>query len=65
VCPLIFDSVRAVQKRILSEGVRDVSSVFVTVDPEIDTPDILRAYAGRRSADLRYDLAGHREEMSP
>lgn len=52
VCPLIYDSVGAVQKRLLSEGVRDVRSVFVTVDPEIDTPEVLRAYAARRGADL-------------
>lgn len=52
VCPLIFDSVSAVQKRAREEGLRDLSAVFVTVDPEIDTPAILKTYALRRGADL-------------
>ncbi|TAN48797.1 MAG: SCO family protein [Betaproteobacteria bacterium] len=52
VCPLIFDSVRAVQARARAEGRRDIAAVFVTVDPEIDTPEILKAYASRRDADL-------------
>jgi protein SCO1/2 len=52
VCPLTFESVGAVQKRAVSEGVRDVSSVFITVDPEIDTPEVLRAYASRRGVDF-------------
>ena len=56
VCPLTFESVGAVQKRAVSEGVRDVRSVFITVDPEIDTPEVLRAYAGRRGADLATTL---------
>lgn len=52
VCPLIFDSVSAVQKRAHAEGLRTVAAVFVTVDPEIDTPEILKGYALRRGADL-------------
>lgn len=52
VCPLIFDSVAAVQKRAQAEGLRGVRSVFVTVDPEVDTPEVLRSYAQRRGADL-------------
>jgi protein SCO1/2 len=52
ICPLIYDSVGAVQKRVRSEGMSGVRSVFVTVDPEIDTPEVLKAYAERRGADL-------------
>jgi protein SCO1/2 len=65
VCPLIFDSVGAVQQRARSAGLRDVRSVFVTVDPEIDTPEVLKAYAGRRSADLASTvfLTGSAEEL--
>lgn len=65
ICPLIFESVNAVQKRIRSEGVLDFSSVFVTVDPEIDTPEVLRAYASRRGADLSSTvfLTGNEEAL--
>jgi protein SCO1 len=67
VCPLIYDSVGAVQKRVLSEGNRDVRAVFVTVDPEIDTPDVLKAYAVRRGADLTTTifLTGGEAELRP
>ncbi|TAK50689.1 MAG: SCO family protein [Betaproteobacteria bacterium] len=51
VCPLIFDSVSAVQARARAQGLRDIAAVFVTVDPEIDTPEILKRYAERRGAD--------------
>lgn len=65
VCPLIFDSVSAVQERARVEGLRDLSAVFVTVDPEIDTPAILKAYALRRGADLSTTvfLTGRSEDL--
>jgi protein SCO1/2 len=65
VCPLIFESVSAVQKRALSQGLRDVRSVFVTVDPEIDAPDVLKTYASRHSADLSITvfLTGSEQEL--
>lgn len=52
VCPLMFESVGAVQGRVRAEGLRDVVAVFVTIDPEIDTPEVLKAFASRRGADL-------------
>ncbi|OGL15183.1 MAG: hypothetical protein A3K12_08445 [Candidatus Rokubacteria bacterium RIFCSPLOWO2_12_FULL_71_19] len=52
VCPLMFGAVTAVQRRVQAEGRGDVVSVFVTTDPEVDTPDVLRAFAVRRGADL-------------
>jgi protein SCO1/2 len=41
--------------------------VFVTVDPEIDTPDVLKAYAVRRGADLTTTifLTGGEAELRP
>lgn len=52
ICPLIYDSANAVQARARAAGQRDLALVFITVDPEIDTPEILKAYALRRGADL-------------
>ncbi len=52
VCPLMFGAVTAVQRRVQAEGRGDVVSVFVTTDPEVDTPEVLRAFATRRGADL-------------
>ncbi len=65
VCPLIFDSVSAVQARARAEGLRELAAVFVTVDPEIDTPAILKAYAMRRGADLSTTafLTGRSEDL--
>ncbi|MBI2527281.1 MAG: SCO family protein [Candidatus Rokubacteria bacterium] len=52
VCPLMFGAATAVQRRVQAEGRGDVVSVFVTTDPEVDTPEVLRAFATRRGADL-------------
>jgi len=64
-CPLIFDSVSAVKGRIRAEDRQHVAAVFVTVDAEIDTPEVLRAYAQRRGADLANTvfLTGSSEEL--
>lgn len=65
VCPLILESVSAVQARARTEGLRELRAVFVTVDPEIDTPAILKIYAERRGADLATTvfLTGRSEEL--
>ena len=65
VCPLIFDSVSAVQARARAQGQADLAAIFVTVDPEIDTPEILKAYALRRGADLATTvfLTGRDEDL--
>lgn len=52
VCPVMFQVVTEVQKRVQAEGRGDVFAVFVTTDPEIDSPQVLKAFALRRSADL-------------
>lgn len=65
VCPVMYHVVTEVQKRVQAEGRGDVVSVFVTTDPEIDTPQVLKAFALRRSADLSatYLLTGKPEEL--
>ena len=52
VCPVMFNVVTEVQQRVQAEGRGDVVSVFVTTDPEIDSPEVLKTFAMRRSADL-------------
>lgn len=51
VCPLIYGAVTSVQQRVKTEGRDDLVCVFVTTDPEVDTPDVLKAFATRRGAD--------------
>ena len=52
VCPVMFHVVTEVQKRVQAEGHGDVASVFVTTDPEIDSPEVLKTFAVRRSVDF-------------
>ena len=50
VCPVMFSVVTEVQQRVQAEGRGDVVSVFVTTDPEVDSPQVLKTFAMRRSA---------------
>lgn len=65
VCPVMFHAVTEVQKRVQADGRGDVVTVFVTTDPEIDSPQVLKAYALRRSADpaATYLLTGTPDEL--
>ena len=45
VCPTTMAELAAIRKSLGSEGGK-VESVFVTIDPERDTPEILKAYVG-------------------
>ena len=45
VCPTTMAELSRIRKSLGSEGDR-VESVFVTIDPERDTPEILKAYVG-------------------
>lgn len=52
VCPRLTASLRQLARRYRDEGVDGVRLVSFTVDPEHDTPERLRDYAGSRSLDL-------------
>ncbi len=52
VCPRLTAEVSRLQRRYREEGVDGVRLVSFSVDPEHDTPERLRDYAGRRSLDL-------------
>jgi len=52
VCPLITASLAALQRRLAPEERGRVFFISITVEPEMDTPAVLRAYAKRHGADL-------------
>lgn len=51
VCPLITNQVANLHRRVRDERVRFVS---ISVDPSVDTPEVLADYAARYGADERW-----------
>ena len=51
VCPTTLYELAGYQSALKAEG-RDLNIVFVTVDPERDTPEILKTYVGSLSPDI-------------
>jgi protein SCO1/2 len=51
ICPMLTSQMANLQRRLAAHG-DAVHLVTVTVDPEVDTPERLRAYAERHHADL-------------
>jgi protein SCO1/2 len=63
-CPLIIDTVRAVENKLDAVSRRDVRVLLVSIDPEHDTPEALAATARERRIDTgRWTLA-HADERS-
>lgn len=52
VCPLITRTMTELQRRLGSGERKRIFFLAVTVEPEVDTPVVLRAYARRHGADL-------------
>lgn len=50
ICPLLTRRMAGLQERYAADGV-DVRLLSITVDPENDTPDVLREYARANGAD--------------
>lgn len=46
-CPMTLGRIRTALKRLPAETARQVAVLFVTVDPERDTPQRLRTYLGK------------------
>lgn len=65
VCPVMFNVVTEVQQRVQAEGRGDVVCVFVSTDPEVDSPQVMKAFALRRGADLSSTtlLTGSADEL--
>ena len=51
VCPGTLAELASVKQKLGADG-RRVQGVFVTVDPERDTPEVLKAYVGSFGADF-------------
>jgi protein SCO1 len=52
-CPRLTSKLVEIQRRISKAGKASVRFVAISVAPEIDTPDVLKAYAKVHGADLR------------
>lgn len=66
VCPLITAKLARLQKLLKDKGEKNVHLLSITTDPEIDRPEILKAYAQRFGADLTSwsFLTGSRAELA-
>ena len=60
VCPTTLLELAAVKKALGADGAR-VQGIFIAVDPERDTPELLKAYVGNFGADF-VALRGTAEE---
>ncbi|HUP47392.1 MAG TPA: SCO family protein [Thermoanaerobaculia bacterium] len=62
ICPIMSRNMAALTKKVPKEAA--VRFVSITVDPERDTPEVLRAYASRFRNDERWTfLTGEREAI--
>ena len=52
VCPLITAAMTGVQQHLTARERFDVFFLSVTLEPEVDTPAVLQAYAEHHGADL-------------
>jgi protein SCO1/2 len=52
-CPLLTAKMAIVQRKLGADFGSRVRFVSITVEPEVDTPAVLKAYAGNFGADLR------------
>lgn len=50
-CPRLVADMREIQKKVPAEKNEDVKYVFVSIDPEVDTPERLKAFAKENQMD--------------
>jgi protein SCO1/2 len=53
MCPLATTNMVATQRKAAEAGVSDIEFVSITLDPEYDTPSVLRTYAMQRAIDTK------------
>ena len=51
MCPLSTSKMALLQKMAAEKGIQDLEFISVTLDPQFDTPGVLRAYADRYGID--------------
>ena len=64
VCPVLTQSLSAVEAELNEDERKDVTFVSITVDPEYDTPEALKEYSERMGASWPH-LTGTAEELQP
>jgi protein SCO1/2 len=58
VCPLIIDTARGVDKSLSTAEKTKLQVLFISMDPAVDTPDVLKATIKKRNLDAtRWTLA--------
>ncbi len=67
LCPLLTSSLQRVQRGLRADERNSVYLITITVDPEIDSPQVLKSYAERYRIDFSNwsFLTGEEEELSP
>lgn len=63
VCPLTLDTISTALERLGPEG-RKVVPIFISVDPQRDTPAVMRTYLARFSPRI-IGLSGSAEQLKP
>ncbi|WP_042457549.1 SCO family protein [Neobacillus dielmonensis] len=65
VCPPMTANMANLQKKVKDEGLDNVEFVSFSVDPSVDTPEVLTRYAGQFQADLNHwtFLTGYSQEF--
>jgi len=53
-CPLILNDMQKIEQRLSSDELKQTEFVFLSFDPERDTPEKLLQYAGRKNLDLKH-----------
>ena len=63
-CPLIIDTLRAVEKQLPPEQLKKMRVLLVSIDPEHDTPEALAATARERRIDTSRWTLAHTDERT-
>ena len=62
VCPVLTQKVAAIQRRFADRLGKDLHLISLSVDPETDTPPLLKAYAERFKAEPGWYFLGGKKE---
>lgn len=67
VCTLLTASLKIVRERLTPREAGNVRFLSITMDPEVDTPEVLKAYSRRRQAEAAnwWWLTGKATELAP
>ncbi len=63
-CPLIIDTLRAVEKAAPADRAKNLRVLLISIDPERDTPEALAATARERRVDTTRWTLAHADERS-